>query len=616
MGTRAASLASLSNRKTIAIVLLPLIVALVPLVIAPGLLFYYDVTPKIVILALGVAAALPWFSPARLLARREGRWLAILLAAQAVSLVLSTAFSSRVGLSVSGANWRRFGLIAQVSVFLFTALAAADLCAAPLRMRSYLRASAAAALPISLYGIAQYFGWDPWIPKQAYHIGEGTWSIVRPPGTLGYVTYFASYLVCAVFLGIASFRTEAAGFWKVAGAAASVLGSCAIVLSGTRAALLALLVGAVWMWLWNGRRLGMRAVAIAVGGLIAIALFYFSPAGGMLRSRVHWAREDVWGGARFLLWRDSLALATRHPLLGAGPETFSSEFPKVQSAALARAYPDFYYESAHNIFLDALTAQGAIGLLALAAFIGLGFYAAWAGRKSEPDLAGVLGAGLMAALVVNQFAVFTAPTALCFYLVVAMLVSLGGRSVETSLDAARTSARATVGGLVLTAFALGVFAARLLLADAWMARTRADFEAGRPRDAALSYQRARNFGIAADIWYSRQVMAMATDLAGWQQALESGVRATKTADDPHNAWYQLASLYARQNKSADTERCLRQAISAAPNWFKPHWILAEVLLAANKRDEARAEAALARDLDGGKNAEVAQTLLQIQAQDR
>ena len=50
----------------------------------------------------------------------------------------------------------------------------------------------------------------------------------------------------------------------------------------------------------------------------------------------------------------------------------------------------------------------------------------------------------------------------------------------------------------------------------------------------------------------------------WQQALESGVRATKTAEDPHNAWYHLATLHARQNDFAPTEACLRQAIASSP----------------------------------------------------
>ena len=145
--------------------LLPLIVALVPLAIAPGLLFFYDVTPKVALLLLGVAAALPWFAPAKLWTRREGRWLCIVSAFGACSLALSTAVSSRAALSVFGTNWRRYGLITQLALLLFTVLAAADMAGDRRRLRLYLRASAAAAIPISLYGIAQYFGWDPWIPN-------------------------------------------------------------------------------------------------------------------------------------------------------------------------------------------------------------------------------------------------------------------------------------------------------------------------------------------------------------------------------------------------------------------------------------------------------------------
>src|SRR5450755_1095159 len=73
---------------------LPLIVALVPLVIAPGLVFYFDVTPKVALLLLGVALALPWFAPAKLWSFRPGRWFCGLLAIQAASLILSTALSS------------------------------------------------------------------------------------------------------------------------------------------------------------------------------------------------------------------------------------------------------------------------------------------------------------------------------------------------------------------------------------------------------------------------------------------------------------------------------------------------------------------------------------------
>src|SRR6476660_8922840 len=105
-------------------ILLSAMLALLPLILAPHVLLYWDITPKIVVLLVGVAIALP-------LAWREDRahspalrifeWL---LVAQAVSLGLSTAFSTDPALSLGGSAWRRFGLITQAALLLFTWLVA------------------------------------------------------------------------------------------------------------------------------------------------------------------------------------------------------------------------------------------------------------------------------------------------------------------------------------------------------------------------------------------------------------------------------------------------------------------------------------------------------------
>jgi len=95
-------------------ILLAATLALLPLILTPHLLFYWDITPKIVVLLVGVALALP-------LAWRDGcarspvlRILGWLLVAQAVSLGISTAFSIDPALSLGGSAWRRFGLISAV----------------------------------------------------------------------------------------------------------------------------------------------------------------------------------------------------------------------------------------------------------------------------------------------------------------------------------------------------------------------------------------------------------------------------------------------------------------------------------------------------------------------
>jgi tetratricopeptide (TPR) repeat protein len=92
----------------------------------------------------------------------------------------------------------------------------------------------------------------------------------------------------------------------------------------------------------------------------------------------------------------------------------------------------------------------------------------------------------------------------------------------------------------------------------------------------------------------------------WQQAFLTAQRATGTSEERQNAWYNLAEFYATQNDAAAVEICLRRSVEASPNWFKPHWALAQLLQRSGRHTEALAEAQRAIDLDGGKATEISQ----------
>jgi Tfp pilus assembly protein PilF len=102
-------------------------------------------------------------------------------------------------------------------------------------------------------------------------------------------------------------------------------------------------------------------------------------------------------------------------------------------------------------------------------------------------------------------------------------------------------------------------------------------------------------------------------MQAFQQAGLAAERATETTEAAFNAYYNLAAFYARRNDFVRTEQSLRAAISYAPNWFKTHWMLAQVLQAASRLKEAETEAAIAVALDGGKHPEVTGTLEHIRA---
>ncbi|HEV2689701.1 MAG TPA: hypothetical protein VGV35_14160, partial [Bryobacteraceae bacterium] len=114
--------------------LVPLVAALVPLLITPGLLSYFDVTPKIAILLFGVSLILlyprgTWRDIRTLWSARAGRYFAVLLAAAWLSCFVATTFSRYPPLSVHGGTWRRFGLLSTTGLLLFAFAAAAWLAA-------------------------------------------------------------------------------------------------------------------------------------------------------------------------------------------------------------------------------------------------------------------------------------------------------------------------------------------------------------------------------------------------------------------------------------------------------------------------------------------------------
>ncbi len=578
------------------------IVTLLPLILTPQLLFFYDVTPKIFVLLIGAAIAL-------FLTLREPRAqslalriFGILLAAQAVWLVVATAFSKDVALSFGGGGWRRFGLVSQVAVLVVAWIAAQYTAGRPDRVQYLLRAIAVAGILAALYGIAQYFGWDPLLDPRAYHIGDPPLTIVRPPSTLGYVSYFATYLLTVIFAGVVLALLEKSPAWKIVGAAAGLLGTLALILTGTRAAMLGLFAGVVVLAFCLRPRIRARtAVAAGLAALALFAGFYFSPAGRLLRNRALWFLGDPAGGSRLLLWRDAIRMASSRWLVGFGPETFSIWFPHYQSAELARQYPTFYQESPHNIFLDMLVDQGSPSALILVAMTVLGFYAAWKAR--DAILAGTLAAALAALVVSQQFTAFTVPTALFFYLTIALLVTQAFDPVRLPPSPFRVP---KVAGAALLALVLVGFALMLVYADASLARVARLIQAGETGEAATVYQQVERWGppgMRTELWYSRAMVGT----AAFRPGLEAAFRAAQTAEDRENAWLNLAVLYGRQNDAAHAAESLRSAIAAAPNWYKPHWLLAQVLWVEGREEEACTEAALAADRNGRQNPEVART---------
>jgi O-antigen ligase len=596
--------------------------AVVPLFITPGLTFYFDVIPRLSLLLVLVSTLLLFRTDLPEVLRSlcntsTGRWLCALAAVHAVTLIVSSLLSENVWLSVYGSTWRRFGLLTQLALLILTVGLAADLHRNRAGIRHLLRAFATCGLVAAIYGVFQYFGKDPLLDTSRYHIGEGVWAIVRPPGTLGHASYFAVYLLMVAFSAAALMTIDYSRRWRILSAFTMAFSAGAIVLTGTRAALVGGVLGVIVTAVRLRPRLTRGHLAAATAVACAIVGFYLSPAGERLRARVRWSTEDLHGGARLWLWRDSLRMAAERPILGYGPEAFGVQFPRFQSVELARAYPDFHHESPHNMQIDALIAQGLPGAAALGMLIAgavAGLRATIERRRTSAVLLGCL----TALAIAQQFVSLTVPIALCFSVTVACLLSFAPAAIQKY--PARHPVLWRLAAVAIAVVLCG-YALRLAAADWLLESVRDNVADGNIAVAAERYSKASQWlppGASADLYYSRSMAAAATKSSdavssaqAWQQAITAGANAVTTSDQPANAAYNLAALRAAANDVASTEASLRTAISKAPNWFKPHWMLARVLSLSGRVQEAEGAAAAAVERNGGVNPEVLQTLQEI-----
>jgi putative inorganic carbon (HCO3(-)) transporter len=548
----------------------------------------HDVIPKVILIlasAAGLLFLLPRWLPslAALWERQEGRMFLMLVIAQLASLGLSTLFSSQPALSLAGTVWRRFGMIEQTAALLI-ATGVVCLAAAQPRWAGHLMHAVFLCGGVAaLYGILQYFGVDPFLWPELYTL-DIFGSVTRPPGTLGHAIYFSAYLVPVALLAASSAETESQKIWRRVAMIVALLTCVAILLAGSRGAVLAVAGGLLFLAWHRKRRLRLvLGTAFVLTFALTLAL---SPAGDNFRRRVVQWRSDL-GGSRLSMWEESPALIGKHPWLGSGPETFATEFRAIQSAAFSRAYPDFYQETPHNAFLDAAIAQGLPGALILVGVFVLGLYP-WPGRSVG------LQAALIGILIASIFASFTLVTAIYLWTVAGLGLGVSYEPNTVTRPEVRKSrttyypAFATGVLFLLAAIALGeqdrAYAA--LLDDAASGNL-----AGATRDYAIATVVSAGMP-GYELWSSRQFAV----LRAWDKASEAAGRAETRSEDRFSATYQSSVLAVAAGDLTQAESKARETIRLAPNWYKPHLILAQILQAMGRNAEATEQFQISRDL--------------------
>jgi putative inorganic carbon (HCO3(-)) transporter len=226
------------------------------------------------------------------------------------------------------------------------------------------------SIPVCIYGWVQFLGFD------LFDWDSGSISPVH--STIGYSLYLGAYLAQVIPFTLSrmilNWGNERNLTW-VYGIVLLLQVSC-LLFTLTRGAWLGLVVGClVLLWLlayrWRKRVLViLSALIIVVGSLLFLALNtgWVLPISGNYEwlSNLHVAQaRTVSNYERLALWRYTLPIITRRPLLGYGPETFLTAFWSYYPIETNQHLEGIHPWDPHNLILYQLTAAGILGTLSI-----------------------------------------------------------------------------------------------------------------------------------------------------------------------------------------------------------------------------------------------------------
>ena len=268
----------------------------------------------------------------------------------------------------------------------------------------------------------------------------------RVASTLGNPIYVGGYGLFLTFVAFLLFIKEKSKSWKWVEAAAGVLAVLGMVFSGTRGSILGLAVGlGVLMLIYivvlkeNTKTRNVLAVVAAFGVLLVSLLYVFRqtefvsniPAVGRAVNTTYTVLKST---ARWVAWEVALNSWKERPVFGWGPNNFFYAFNKYyEPRSLEFGYGETWFDNAHNIIMNTLAVQGAVGLIAYLSIFIVGIAVLVVSRKKnmlDPHVFAVAVAFLVAHLVQNV-TVFENPTSYLYFMFwLAMISSVSIKKEE------------------------------------------------------------------------------------------------------------------------------------------------------------------------------------------
>lgn len=286
---------------------------------------------------------------------------------------LSTFFSIDKFTSIYGYPTRlNGGLISQFAYLLIFICALINLSKA--LCVKLLALSVLTGLAVSLWGIPSHFGYDPNCLVLTGQLNSTCWQAEFQPtlrifSTLGQPNWLASYLVLLFPLSLAFLIGSKNNLNKTIYAACTFAIFLAFIFTNSRSGLAGMVTAIIILAALLGKKfLGKRLkIVLPIAAVVVLVSLVF---GATLVSRLKEIQSgQSLGGTetsriRQIVWTGAWQVFTQNPILGTGPETFAYSYQKMRPVTHNQTTEwNFFYNKAHNEFLNYLANIGIIGLL-------------------------------------------------------------------------------------------------------------------------------------------------------------------------------------------------------------------------------------------------------------
>lgn len=464
--------------------------------------------------------------------------------------------------------------------------------------RGFLTKAAAVSVTVAvvsaLYGLGQaYLG-----------LGGGDGS-ARASASFGNPDYLGQFLVPHVFLAAWLLWRNRGNYWRVACGLGIVVLLWGIYLTGSRGALLGLvlaaLAGLVIVAVKNRGRF-QKAAFIGLAAIAVLVLAYlgankWAPTRNWLynhRYSIQFIQEST--GSRSLLITNAIKGIEERPILGWGPENFESAYYFYYDPVTIK-FSDYEtrQDHPHNLVLDILVSIGLVGFLAYA----LVFFFGWRSALKRQDEDKFVGLALVLALVghlaTNTFIFETTTSYVNLFVMLALLAVFIAPKVEGGEDpethAAAVPLAVIVAALIVWMSSYGVVNA--INASAVTAKAVVGLSDRSIQPADLQTLVTQLKSIPHPL-YERDVRALASNLSAgrgeyvtenYKPVLEdlANVEAKLASSQQHDYVNALVTATALQSlpppRSAEEQAALDEAINRAvklaPNRQEVYWLVGQ-----------------------------------------